>query len=60
MSHGEGGGRGGGRWYRPVKDAARRQRLTGLQRASVHGELHDAAHEVVGGDLPPPEQDGFY
>lgn len=45
---------------RPVKDAARRQRLTGLQRAAVHGELHDAAHKVVGGDLPPPVQDGFY
>lgn len=44
----------------PVKDAARRQRLTGLQRAAVDGELHDAADKVVGGDLPAPMKDGFY
>lgn len=44
----------------PVKDAARRQRLIGLQRAAVDGELHDAADKVVGGDLPTPMKDGFY
>lgn len=46
--------------YGPVKDAARRQRLTGLQRAAVHGQLHDAADKVVGGDLPAPMKDGLY
>lgn len=46
--------------YGPVKDAAGRQRLTGLQRAAVHGKLHDAADKVVGGDLPPPAEDGVY
>lgn len=53
-------GKSGTERYGPVKDAARRQRLTGLQRAAVHGELHDAAHKVVGGDLPTPMKDGFY
>lgn len=46
--------------YGPVKDAPRRQRLTGLQRAAVHGKLHDAADKVVGGDLPAPMKDGLY
>lgn len=46
--------------YGPVKDATRCQRLTGLQRAPVDGELHDAADKVVGGDLTAPMKDGFY
>lgn len=54
-------GRTGGVWgSRPVKDATRCQRLTGLQRAAVDGELHDAADEVVGGDLATPMKDGLY
>ncbi|TNN67154.1 hypothetical protein EYF80_022684 [Liparis tanakae] len=48
-------GGGGG----PVKHAARCQRLTGLQRPAVHGELHDAAHEVVGGDLTAALEEGL-
>lgn len=43
----------------PVEDAAGRQRLTGLQRAAVDGELHDAADEVMGGDLTAALKDGF-
>lgn len=46
--------------YGPVKDATRRQRLTGLQRAAVDGELHDAADKVVGGNLTAPMKDSFY
>lgn len=45
---------------RPVKDATRCQCLTGLQRAAVDGELHDAADKVVGGDLTTSMKDGFY
>lgn len=45
---------------RPVKDATRCQCLTGLQWTSVDGELHDAAHKVVGGDLTTAVKDGFY
>lgn len=54
--------RGGGWWglRRPVKDAPRCQGLTGLQWAAVDGELHDAADEVVGGDLTAPMKDGLY
>lgn len=58
MERREGWGEGGG--CGPVKDATRCQRLTGLQRAPVDGELHDAAHKVVGGDLTAPMKDGFY
>lgn len=55
------GGAGAGLVVRgPVKDATRCQRLTGLQRAAVDGELHDAADKVVGGDLTAPMKDGFY
>lgn len=56
-----GGVGGGGVWVcGPVKDATRCQRLTGLQRAAVDGELHDAADKVVGGDLTAAMKDGFY
>lgn len=54
-----GGGGGGAGLSGPVKDATRCQRLTGLQRAAVDGELHDAADEVVGGDLTAAMKDGF-
>ena len=52
--------RGGILGCRPVKNATRCQCLTGLQRAAIDGELHDAADKVVGGDLTAPMKDRFY
>lgn len=45
---------------KPVKDAMGCQGLTGLQWAAVDGELHDAAHKVVCGDLATVMKDGLY
>lgn len=44
---------------KPVRDSMGLQGLAWLQGVSIDGQFHDAAHEVMRGDLPRPAQEGL-